>query len=57
MAIVTVFPVMLHFIQAYLICNINVHRISLQNPEDHAIVLSGCGTSGRLAFITAVSSI
>lgn len=26
----------------------------LQDPEDSLVVLSGCGTSGRLAFLIAV---
>lgn len=30
--------------------------ILLQNPASGLIVLSGCGTSGRIAFLTAVSS-
>ncbi|KAK3607530.1 hypothetical protein CHS0354_025783 [Potamilus streckersoni] len=30
-------------------------RDMLQNPSGYSIVLSGCGTSGRLAFITARS--
>lgn len=29
--------------------------IFLQNPATGLIVLSGCGTSGRMGFITAVS--
>uniref|UniRef100_S4RZH9 Glucokinase regulator n=1 Tax=Petromyzon marinus TaxID=7757 RepID=S4RZH9_PETMA len=30
-------------------------KIILENPENNAIVLSGCGTSGRLAFLVAKS--
>lgn len=35
-------------------CNNGEYFIMLQN-EQGGIILSGCGTSGRLAFITAVS--
>lgn len=35
--------------------SLKLYWISLQNPATGLIVLSGCGTSGRIGFLTAVS--
>lgn len=44
----------------WILCNYMYCKLScwilLQNPASGLIVLSGCGTSGRIAFLTAVSS-
>lgn len=44
----------------WILCNYMYCKLScwilLQNPASGLIVFSGCGTSGRIAFLTAVSS-